>query len=96
MRLLLVKNDAGEIQGYSFYCPGCDFRHVFWMTWEFNGNFENPTFNPSLLNEAPNHPDPKQRRCHLNITNGDLIFHPDCSHDFAGRTIKLAFVEKRV
>ena len=88
-----VLNDARETVGYSFYCPGCEHGHVFYtagsMTWGFNGNHEAPTFTPSLLNTCPNHPDPKQRRCHLNLTNGQLVFHADSAHDLAGKTVAL-------
>jgi hypothetical protein len=87
------------VDGFSFYCPGCDHGHVFYTTappdrpeaptWEFDGNLEAPTFTPSLLNTCEKHPDPKQRRCHLNLTAGRLVFHGDCSHDMAGQVVEL-------
>lgn len=38
-------------------CPGCDYFHQIWVgdepgvhpRWQFNGDFERPTFSPSLL-----------------------------------------------
>jgi len=79
--------------GHVFYCPGCEHAHVFYttgsLTWTFNGDLDNPTFTPSLLNRCENHPDPKQRRCHLNLTAGKLLFHGDSSHGLAGKTVDL-------
>lgn len=59
--------DEGEGM-YSFYCPGCDFLHVYYVNsphwkggkggWTFNGDMERPSFNPSLLNRTGIHADP--------------------------------------
>jgi hypothetical protein len=92
MKLKPVKAD-GEIYGYSFFCPGCEHSHVFFVkgskTWSFNNDFEAPTFSPSLLNTCPDHPDSRQRRCHLNLIAGILVFAGDCSHPFAGKQVVL-------
>ena len=32
----------------SFHCPGCKCNHSFDSRWTFDGNFESPTFSPSL------------------------------------------------
>jgi hypothetical protein len=73
------KNNAGQIVGWSFFCPGCRRLHVYYVT----------TGNLTLLNTCEDHPDPAQRRCHLNLTNGKLHFHNDCSHSLAGATVDL-------
>jgi hypothetical protein len=84
----------GQVWGYAFLCPGCNHSHVFHVqgskTWSFNGDFEKPTFAPSLLNTCPDHPDPRLRRCHLNLTAGTLVFHGDSSHSLAGVSVTLA------
>jgi hypothetical protein len=86
-------DDSGLIVGYVFQCPGCMHAHIFYVTgsvaWAFNGDMESPTFTPSLLNTCDHHPDPRQRRCHLNLTAGKLVFHGDCSHGSAGKTVEL-------
>lgn len=57
---------SGVAAGYSFYCPGCEERHVYYTewdpayphhkpTWHFNGNEQVPTFSPSLLNTGIRH-----------------------------------------
>jgi hypothetical protein len=93
MKLHPETNSSGQIQGFSFFCPGCGHLHIFYTTgpliWSFDGNHESPTFSPSLLNTCDNHPDSKQRRCHLNLTAGKLVFHGDCSHDKAGQVLEL-------
>jgi hypothetical protein len=34
---------------YLFFCPGCNEAHKLNKTWEFNGDYERPTFKPSVL-----------------------------------------------
>ena len=93
MKLKPECSDDGVLQGYAFYCPGCEHLHIYYvagrLTWSKGGNLESPTFSPSLLNTADKHPDPRQRRCHLNLTAGKIVFHADSSHDLRGRTVDL-------
>lgn len=47
--------------GYAISCPGCGEDHYIGPSWGFNGDFERPTFSPSLLVRCghyadPNHP----------------------------------------
>lgn len=92
-KLYPVANDDVKVVGYAFQCPGCQHAHVYYVvgpvTWAFNGDFESPTFTPSLLNTCDDHVDPKQRRCHLNLTVGKIHYHADCSHDLAGKVVDL-------
>lgn len=97
MKLRPVKHHESSLTiGWSFYCPGCGHGHVFWVggspiypSWQFNGDLDKPTFSPSLLNTCDNHPDPAQRRCHLNLIDGKLHYHNDCTHPLAGKTMDL-------
>lgn len=34
---------------FHFMCPGCNEVHIVGATWSFNGNFDRPTFTPSIL-----------------------------------------------
>jgi hypothetical protein len=34
---------------YLFYCEGCEMLHGPTDSWTFNGDFEKPTFSPSIL-----------------------------------------------
>jgi len=95
-----MKVEEFETGYYSFFCKGCKHEHVYQteksgkeMAWQFNEDLNNPTFTPSLLNTCPNHPDPKQRLCHLYVTNGWIQYLGDCSHDLAGQTIEMEEIE---
>lgn len=34
----------------AFYCPGCQEMHVVSLSrWKFNGNYEKPSFTPSMI-----------------------------------------------
>ena len=34
-------------------------------------------------------PDAVEWQCHLNLTNGMLIFHGDCTHELSGKTVPM-------
>lgn len=94
---------------YSFYCPGCGHDHVFYVgiqyhngsRWSFNGDLNNPTFSPSLLNRWGVEADPKWNpefedgtdhtkmpysgRCHLHVENGVINYCGDCTHEYSGK-----------
>lgn len=93
MKLKPLVGDDGALRGYAFYCPGCEHAHVFYtagpVVWTFDGDLEYPTFAPSLLNTCDTHPDPKQRKCHLNLVGGRLYFHGDCSHGLVDKSVDL-------
>lgn len=48
--------------------------------WTFNGNFDKPTFSPSL--QYPG-------RCHFNLIDGQLHFCADCNHPLANKVVPL-------
>jgi hypothetical protein len=74
---------------YRFWCPGCEEIHTYRVgakdrpTWTFDGNMEKPTFTPSLLYPS------KPVRCHLFVTNGQIIYCADSQHKLAGKTVDL-------
>lgn len=81
--------------GYSFWCPGCDHFHAFWIkpsshregknpVWTFDGNEDSPTFHPSLLNEGSS-----GDRCHLFLEKGVIRFCADCTHPYRGQAVPL-------
>jgi hypothetical protein len=89
-----VKNQAQKLIGYSFICPGCKNRHVFYTdypeypekNWQFNGDVDKPTFSPSLLILGD---DNFNKRCHSFVKEGKIQFLSDCEHSLAGQTIEL-------
>lgn len=82
-------------------CPGCKehhFLHTILMPdgspgWGFNGDFNKPTFTPSLLVRWPNLKEKTEVICHSFITNGNIQFLGDCTHDLKNQTVELPEVE---
>jgi hypothetical protein len=60
-----------------FYCEGCERTHVINHTWQFNGDNEKPTFQPSVLANGGE----SGRNCHSFITDGVIKYLGDCTHD---------------
>jgi hypothetical protein len=54
---------------------------------------EKPTFTPSLRYVAG--AQQEKTICHLNITDGNIIYHFDCPHEYAGKTIPMAPYDQR-
>ena len=69
-------------------CPGCKKNHVFLIgnndpkrNWEFNNNFESPTFHPSMLVKSTEYV------CHFILTDGTFHFQSDSTHMLAGNVV---------
>lgn len=58
--------------------------------WSWNGDTERPTLKPSIMNDFRPH-DPLVN--HIFITDGQVIFLSDCTHEFKGQTVDLLDVE---
>jgi hypothetical protein len=71
---------------YIFWCPGCHENHTFDVRegqWTFDGDWENPTFSPSL-NLIP-----VGGKCHLILTEGIIHFLDDCRHHLCGQSVPM-------
>jgi hypothetical protein len=94
MKLMPMVNQAGEIYGYQFWCPGCETFH--WAqvkadrgpVWGFNNDLERPTFTPSILCNGDQRC-PDLPRCHMYVTDGNIQYLSDCTHKLAGQTIPI-------
>jgi hypothetical protein len=77
-----------------FYCPACKRMHGVYVdesklvNWGFNGDYDKPTFSPSIKVEMWNHPD-KSDICHSFVRNGKIQYLSDCTHDLAGQTVDM-------
>ena len=60
-------------------------------SWEFNGDYDKPTFRPSILMTTTYNG--KDVCCHSFVTNGKIQFLSDCNHELAGQTIELPDLE---
>lgn len=84
------KDEQGSY--WLIWCPACGCGHsIPTPRWSFNNNLDSPTFTPSVRLSHRN-PDTKQQditHCHFNITNGQIVYHGDCPHGMAGKTIPM-------
>lgn len=82
-----------------FWCPGCDGAHGVNVgdgpgpRWGFNGDYDQPTFTPSVL-VSYNGPDAgvdgaPPAVCHSFVRGGHIQFLGDCTHALAGQTVAL-------
>lgn len=85
MKIRKIQHTPDWIQ-YLYKCPGCGYEHAFSpKVHQFNGDMNNPTISPSLLQSNPqNH-----HRCHSFIKSGKIQFLSDCWHSLAGKTVEL-------
>ena len=96
----------------AIFCPGCkSLHHIYTVMptssgakWGFNGDFEKPTFTPSLLiytgKYVHGHEDYDDEGlglssiCHSFITDGKIQFLADCTHELKNQTVELPDYDK--
>jgi hypothetical protein len=85
-----------------FICPGCGYLHCLNIrpsesrpSWEFNGDYDKPTFQPSILMKTYKYEGEEKIDicCHSFVTDGKIQFLSDCTHELAGQTIELPDLE---
>lgn len=80
----MTSGNGEVLLGHTFWCPGCKSTHWYELArWTFNGNFDLPSFTPSLLMDVPS----GQGRCHLYVTDGKIAYCGDCDHEYSNQTI---------
>ena len=73
-----------------FWCDGCGDPHAFEVPrWTFDGDYDRPTFEPSLLLRSTQGEDMTPHVCHLFLRDGQLQYLGDCTHKLAGKTVSL-------
>jgi len=96
-----IKKSAGD--RYLFQCPACNQLHFINSSWDFNGNYDRPTINPSILvrGTKPTSDEEAERImrgekikpiphvCHSFIRDGTINYLGDCTHNLAGKTVEL-------
>lgn len=91
--------------GIFFMCPGCKDGHRIFVglgpgpRWGFNGDFDKPTFTPSVLvtgfapsdieGEFDDATKDKPFTCHSFVREGRIQFLGDCTHALAGQTVAM-------
>lgn len=71
---------------YTFFCPGC--RHIITINNNWKIDTKTITIKPSILSKHPR-PDKPDYVCHSFITNGEIKFLCDCTHDLKNKTVPL-------
>ncbi len=89
--ILPIKNSPGR---FVYFCPGCNDYHVIntdckrqWPCHTLTGSLNNPTIRASVLSIG----DSKigKPHCHSYITNGNIKFLNDSTHQLSGKTIAM-------
>lgn len=79
--------EPGE-EKFLFFCPGCKEGHcVVTPRWSWDGSYERPTFNPSVLTGFGENF--SEERCHSFVRDGQIQFLSDCYHKLANQTVDL-------
>lgn len=89
----LVKDWSGAM--YVFQCPGCKCSHYVQTAkndagqpvWKWNGDVDKPTVTPSIRVQTED--ETGKKCCHFFITNGQIRFCGDCTHELSGKTLEL-------
>lgn len=73
-----------------FWCPGCnEMKSIDAKRWHWDGNLENPTLSPSILQTVGPFPDGHKNVCHSFVTKGRISYCKDCTHAMAGHEYEL-------
>ena len=91
--------------GIGHWCPGCDEIHVIPDSWQFDGNLDFPTFQPSIKITGKQkvmvdgewmgdwrrdaNGKPLDYCCHYFLHAGVLKFCGDCTHHLSNQTVEL-------
>jgi hypothetical protein len=76
------------------WCPGCQGPHGIRIEgpspiWSFDGNYEKPTFAPSILVYTLEEDGSRHTECHYFIRSGMIEFCGDSPHALAGKTVEI-------
>lgn len=96
---MLIRKVSDQSNTLIVKCPGCGGFHQIWIgdgsgpRWQFNGDFDHPTFSPSLLVRAHDDEDGEDYICHSFIRDGHWEFLSDCTHSLAGQRVPMISAE---
>jgi hypothetical protein len=100
----IITDQEGTHKSVMFFCPGCKLYHSVYFEkpdtsdvpiWTWNGSLEKPTFQPSILVRWQfGVEDRKDMVCHSFVTEGNIQFLSDCTHELAGQTVPLEDVDR--
>jgi Family of unknown function (DUF6527) len=92
--LIVPISNATSWYSHAFWCPACKTGHVINLEpargeplWTLSGTPEAPTVRASVLVKSGNADGPTV--CHLFITDGQIQYLSDCTHQLAGQTVSM-------
>lgn len=75
---------------YVITSPATGQNILFDERWDFNGDFERPTFRPSMLIQYPReNPETGHVREHFFVTDGKIRYLQDCNHNMRGQIVDM-------
>lgn len=73
-----------------FYCVACEQPHTIEETdFGFNGDYERPTFDRPIHALTSRVRNRHVTVCNSRVEDGQIEYFPDCTHEYAGKTIEL-------
>ena len=73
-----------------FWCPGCNgMKSIDAKRWNWDGNLDEPTLSPSILQKVGPFQDGHTDVCHSFVTKGRISYCADCTHAMAGHEYDL-------
>jgi len=89
---LLIQTQSG----FKHYCAACNYIHPLPTEWTFNNNYLSPSFNPSFKQILHDYYDSRINTivkqsgiCHYTITDGQIIYHSDCTHVYKNKSVPM-------
>lgn len=88
---------------HAHFCPACREMHDYAVEgpfrngaqWSFNGDYERPTFTPSMRIVWGMGGDRPDKQCHYFVTDGQIRYCADSTHALAGLTVNLSDVPQQ-
>lgn len=85
---------------YKFFCLACNKEHPYTVksdnpnhVWQFNGDMDKPSFEPSLRVFGNNSGTLHQTVCHCYVTDGKIRYCADSPHALAGQTVDMVEID---
>ena len=94
--------EVSEATHVMLHMPGCFPNRIIPVKnpkcqngWTWNGSVDSPTLQPSILTKGGPYLDGEkpEKICHSFVTDGQVQFLGDCTHEFAGQTVSLLEVD---
>ena len=87
----------GKYREPGFECPGCGRWHIVYVSeanslgarWGWNQCMDKPTVTPSIMVKWNEGEERKKMICHSYVTDGQIRFLNDCTHELTGKTVDL-------